>query len=37
MRKRPNGVLPKILERLDQAGVIVHADSDVSALAPSTR
>lgn len=29
-------VLPKILERLDKAGVIVHADTDVAALAPST-
>ena len=34
--KAAKRVLPKILERLDQAGVIVHADSDVSALAPST-
>ncbi|MGO2037449.1 MAG: glutamate-5-semialdehyde dehydrogenase [Brevibacterium sp.] len=29
-------VLPKILERLDSAGVVVHADTDVAALAPST-
>lgn len=27
-------VLPKILERLDKADVIVHADTDVAALAP---
>ncbi|MCD1284707.1 MULTISPECIES: glutamate-5-semialdehyde dehydrogenase [unclassified Brevibacterium] len=29
-------VLPKILERLNSAGVVVHADTDVAALAPST-
>lgn len=33
--KAAKRVLPKILERLDGAGVIVHADSDVSALAPA--
>lgn len=33
--KAAKRVLPKILERLDDAGVIVHADSDVSALAPA--
>ena len=33
--KAAKRVLPKILERLDDAGVIVHADSDVSALAPT--
>lgn len=33
--KAAKRVLPKILERLDGAGVIVHADSDVSALAPT--
>ncbi len=33
--KAAKRVLPKILERLDGAGVIVHADSDVSAMAPA--
>ena len=33
--KAAKRVMPKILERLDDAGVIVHADSDVSALAPA--
>jgi glutamate-5-semialdehyde dehydrogenase len=34
--KAAKRVLPKILESLDQAGVIVHADSDVAALAPAS-
>lgn len=33
--KAAKRMLPKILERLDRAGVIVHADTDVAALAPS--
>lgn len=32
--KAAKRVLPKILERLDKADVIVHADTDVAALAP---
>ncbi len=34
--KAAKRVLPKILERLDAAGVIVHADSDVAQLAPES-
>ncbi|WP_298415497.1 glutamate-5-semialdehyde dehydrogenase [Brevibacterium sp.] len=34
--KAAKRVLPKILDRLDQAGVVVHADSDVSAHAPAS-
>lgn len=34
--KAAKRVLPKILDRLDQAGVVVHADSDVAAHAPAT-
>lgn len=34
--KAAKRVLPKILERLDQAGVVVHADNDVSEHAPSS-
>ncbi|WP_209372875.1 glutamate-5-semialdehyde dehydrogenase [Brevibacterium renqingii] len=33
--KAAKRVLPKILDRLDQSGVVVHADSEVSALAPA--
>lgn len=34
--KAAKRVLPKILERLDQAGVVLHADSTVAALAPES-
>ena len=34
--KAAKRVLPKILERLDKAGVVVHADADVAALAPES-
>lgn len=33
--KAAKRVLPKTLERLDNAGVVVHADTDVAALAPT--
>ena len=32
--KAAKRVLPKILERLDKAGVVLHADTEVAALAP---
>ena len=32
--KAAKRVLPKVLERLDKAGVILHADTEVAALAP---
>ena len=34
--KAAKRVLPKILERLEAAGVVVHADADVAALAPES-
>ncbi|MDN5807166.1 MAG: glutamate-5-semialdehyde dehydrogenase [Brevibacterium sp.] len=34
--KAARRVLPKVLERLDEAGVVLHADSTVSALAPDS-
>ncbi|GAA1938761.1 glutamate-5-semialdehyde dehydrogenase [Brevibacterium antiquum] len=34
--KAAKRVLPKILDRLDQAGVVLHADTTVAALAPET-
>lgn len=34
--KAARRVLPKVLERLDKAGVVLHADSTVSALAPDS-
>lgn len=34
--KAAKRVLPKILERLEAAGVVVHADDDVAALAPES-
>ncbi|MDN5635880.1 MAG: glutamate-5-semialdehyde dehydrogenase, partial [Brevibacterium sp.] len=34
--KAAKRVLPKILERLDKAGVVLHADTTVSALAPES-
>ena len=34
--KAAKRVLPKILERLDRAGVVVHADTTVAALAPES-
>ena len=34
--KAAKRILPKLLERLEAAGVVVHADSDVAALAPQS-
>ena len=34
--KAAKRVLPKILERLDKAGVVLHADTEVATLAPSS-
>ncbi|SII70265.1 gamma-glutamyl phosphate reductase [Mycobacteroides abscessus subsp. abscessus] len=34
--KAAKRILPKLLERLEAAGVVVHADADVAALAPQS-